>query len=1028
MSFIKNTRLGVTQGQIYVGACGSDTRRTYIGLGNEANVAARLKGYARPGQVLVSDRVASSVAGFEFKPLGPAVLKGLRSPMPIYEAAGRPRGRVGRTVRGRSLPMMVGRTDELAVLSARLRALQEGESSCIIVGGEAAIGKSRLVEELQARAQASGIFTLTGAGDAIERSTPYHAWRPVFYPLFDLPEREDRSPDELQAHILGQLEEDEYLVERAPLLNAILPIQLADTDLTAQMNGEVRAANTRNVLVRILQRALQEGGFRLLLIMEDAHWLDSASWALASAVRHAVSPLIELIVMRPLTDDVSPEYQEIRDDADTIHIDLKPLPETDIQLLVRRALDARELGPSVFELINDRAEGHPFFSQELAHALLEAELVAVDEEGVCRLAPDAGDGATIGFPDTIQGVITSRIDRLPAELQSLLKVASVIGREFELRIVRDIYPAEVTEAELRARMAELERLDLVQRQSLDPEAVFLFKHMITQEVAYRLMLFAQRRDLHRSIARWNETAHAGDIAPYFGLLAHHWEQAGEPQTAVTYLGRAGEQALASFANREAVGFLNRALDLAASDATDVEGDVVAHWTLQLGESLVGLSQYAEGMVQLVRGLRLLGRRVPPSRTTQVLGIVGQAARQAAHRMVPRAFIGRARHLRENQRVSRAYERLAEAGYVSEDTLLSLYASLAALNAAELAGDSPELARGYTSAGAMLGFVSLHRSAERYIARALETVDRIDSASALSHVSFGAGSYYMGVGDWDKTELLFGQARALSRRLGDVRGWEGATGNLGIAAFIQGDFRRGLDLAETVCDSAIARDDALYQAIAMALKATCLCHLDRCGEATDCIEGFRRMVEKHPEVSSTSVQLLLHDVQLALHLRRSAEDRLTKEVRQTLDLLSDAPLFDAGNLSVYSNLAEAALVLWGARPRDEELRRLAKKACDQLRRYARVLPIGRPRSGVWSGQYAWTRGHSAKARRIWHRSLVQARELSMAYDEGLAQYSLGRSLAKGHPDRVSHLDSASAIFARLKAASALADVHAECQRE
>jgi class 3 adenylate cyclase/tetratricopeptide (TPR) repeat protein len=1023
LSFIRNTRVGVTQGQLYVGACGSDTRRTYIGLGNEANIAARLKGHARPGQIVVSGRVASAAAGFDFRPLGPATLKGLHSPMPVFEVVGEPRGRVGRTVHGRRAPAMIGRADELALLSGQLRALQRGESSCIIIDGEAAIGKSRLVEELQARAQASGIFTLAGSGDAIERSTPYHAWRPVFRPLFDLREGDERSQAELQAHVLRQLEDDEYVVERAPLLNAVLPMQMADNELTAQMGGEVRAGNTRQVLVRVLQRALQLGSFKLLLIMEDAHWLDSASWALAAAVRNAVHPAIKLIVMRPLVGPTSAEFEEIRDEPDTIVIELGPLPAADIRLLVRRALDVRDLDHAALDLINRRAEGHPFFSQELAHALLEAGLIGIDHEGVCHLTTAATVGDSVGFPDTIQGVITSRIDHLPAELQSMLKVASAIGREFGLRILCDIYPAEVGRTELQARLTELERLDLVEEQSRQPDAIYRFKHIITQEVAYGLMLFAQRRELHRTIAGWYERVHAAEPTPYYGLLAHHLDLADEPQRAVGYLGLAGEQALVSFANHEAVRFLSRALDLAEGESTTVEDERVARWTLQLGEAYVGLSQYVDGLTQLERGLLLLSRRVPRASIARSLGMLGQATRQAAHRILPRRYVGRARHPRAMQRISRAWERLAEAAYVSEDTLLSFYASLAALNAAEAVGDSSELARAYVSTGVMLGFVSLHGPAERYIARAFETARHTQNSSALSHVSLGAGSYYLGVGNWARTEQALGQARALARRLGDVRGWEGATGNLGIAAFLQGDFTRALDLAEAVCESAIARGDVLFQAIALALKATCLCHLGQCSEGAECIDSLRRTVGDHPEVSSTSVRLLLHDVQLGLYLRRGDEEPLRDEVLRTEALLGDAPLFDAGNFSGYSNLAEASLVLWRAHPHDVDLRSVADRTCKHLRRYARFLPIGRPRSGVWSGHYAWIRGNTVKARRTWQRSLEQASELGMAYDEGLAHLGLARSLEHRHPDRTAHLNSAAAIFARLNASDALADVHA-----
>ena len=1023
MSYIKNTRIGITQGQLYIGACGSDTRRTYIALGNEANIASRLKGYAQAGQILLSDRAAAAASGFEFGPLGPIPLRGLQEPLPVFEVMGQTRGRVGRTVRGRKLPAMVGREDELALLSARLRALQQGQGSCIIVGGEAAIGKSRLVEELQARAQASGILTLAGSGDAIERSTPYHAWRPVFYPLFDLLEGDDGAERDLQAHILQQIADDSFLAERAPLLNAVLPMQMADNELTAQMAGEVRATNTRDALVRVLQRAQAQGAFKLLLILEDAHWLDSASWALASAVRHRVQPAIELIVMRPLTGPVSAEYEAIRDDPGTHHVELGPLPESDIRLLVRRALDARELDSQVFELINRRSEGHPFFSQELAHALREAGLVAVDDDGVCRLTAGAGAGALPEFPDTIQGVITSRIDHLPTELQSLLKVSSVIGRDFGFDILHDIYPVEADKPRLRTHLRELEHLDLVRAQSGEPDPTYLFKHIITQEVAYNLMLFARRRDLHRAIARWHEQAHALDLTPYFGLLAHHWGQADEPPKAVAYLGQAGEQALASFANQEAVGYLEQALDLVESSAAVVAPDLVARWTLQLGEAHISLSQYAEGTAQLENGLDQLQRPVPRSKGSRTASILGQVVQQLAHRAAPSRYVGRAEKPDTMRRISRAYERLAEAGYVANDTLLSLYGSLAALNVAELGGDSPELARGYVAAGVMMGLASLHRFAEGYIGRAFDTVVRIGSMSARSHISLAAGFYYMGVGNWQRISELLESTAELSQRLGDVRGREGALGNLGIATFVQGDFVGALALAGQVWDSAHTRDDALYQSLALALRSSCLCQMGRCAEAADSLANLERVVEKHRDVSSGPLSFLVYDTRLALALQRQEPAIVAEAIHELSELLAKGPLYDAGNLAGYSNLAEACLGRWEANPRDRELQRQSARACKHLSGYARLLPIGRPRAALWRGEYAWLCGRRAKAQRLWQKSLHSARDLDMHYDEGLANYAAGRRIRASDPQRAELLIQARDTFAALGAEYGVARANA-----
>src|SRR5262249_38275859 len=151
----------------------------------------------------------------------------------------------------------------------------------------------------------------------------------------------------------------------------------------------------------------------------------------------------------------------------------------------------------------------------------------------------------VALPDTVQGVVTSRIDRLRPAAQLTLKVASVIGRVFPLRILRDLYPIEDDREALPEHLRALRRLDLTRLEAPEPALAYSFKHAITREVAYNLMLVAQRRDLHRAAAQWYECHHAQDLAPLYALLAHHWGEAEVEDRAIDYLEKAGEQALAS---------------------------------------------------------------------------------------------------------------------------------------------------------------------------------------------------------------------------------------------------------------------------------------------------------------------------------------------------------------------------------------------------------------------------------------------------------------------------------------------------
>ena len=313
LNFITTVQIGVSQGRMRVGPCGSSMQRTYGVMGDEVNVAARLMQVAAPRQVIVTKRVADHAAQrFQFRSLGEVSVKGKQETIPIFELAEKRAGSldIANQVNGSTPPpLVIGRTDERTILTARFWKLLSAQASgLVIVSGEAGIGKTRLIEDLRAEARILNVTTFSGAGDAIDKSMPYHAWRSVFSRCLGL----DALPDDVDVrreHMLAALESDPEAQRVAPLLNAVLPFDLPDNDLTAQMIGQVRADNTYALLIHLLQRLAESEP--LLLLLEDVHWFDSASWALTLAVSRAVHPLLMVISTRPLSDPLPVDYQQL---------------------------------------------------------------------------------------------------------------------------------------------------------------------------------------------------------------------------------------------------------------------------------------------------------------------------------------------------------------------------------------------------------------------------------------------------------------------------------------------------------------------------------------------------------------------------------------------------------------------------------------------------------------------------------------------------------------------------------------------
>ncbi|MBI4852981.1 MAG: AAA family ATPase [Acidobacteria bacterium] len=558
--------IGVTSGLTFCGSVGSSLRREYTVMGDTVNLAARLM-QAATDDILCDDLTAKAAFGrLNFTPLAPLKVKGKIDPIAIY----RPsllKTKKAKTTINKTKIEIIGRSKEKALLKEKLQLLKQNhQGSRLIIEGEAGIGKSRLVEEIILQAQEMEILLLQGAGDSIESATPYFAWRNIVTEFFQLDSLENSDNSTKETHILRQLPSDPKLLQNAPLLDVFLPWDWPDNEYTSQLIGKVRADNLHETLVSLLKHYSKENP--LVVIMEDAHWLDSGSLALLLQISQQVEDLLLIVATRPLAEPIAADYKQLESLVNTEKVELSHLSTEQTIALVSRRLGVKNLPKEVQELIISKSDGNPFFSEELAYAMRDMGYIQV-VDGQCLIAKDVGEVNTWKFPDTIQGIITSRVDRLTPAQQLTIKVASVIGRVFPFRTLQDIYPIDRDREFISDHFQVLEALDLTPLDRPAPDLAYIFKHIITRDVVYNLMLFSQRRQLHRAVAEWYEKVYASDLSPYYSYLAFHWCKAAqdhepEPELvykAIDYLQKAGEQAVQRYVNQEAIGFFSEALEL-----------------------------------------------------------------------------------------------------------------------------------------------------------------------------------------------------------------------------------------------------------------------------------------------------------------------------------------------------------------------------------------------------------------------------------------------------------------------------------
>jgi len=641
----------------------------------------------------------------------------------------------------------------------------------------------------------------------------------------------------------------------------------------------------------------------------------------------------------------------------------------------------------------------------------------------------------------VQGVITGRIDRLAPPQQLTLKVASVIGRVFAFRTLSDIHPVEADRPKLADYLNTLEKLDITPLDAPEPDLTYIFKHIITREVAYNLMLFAQRRQLHRAVAEWYERSYAADLSPFYPLLAHHWSSAEEASKTLDYLEKAGEQALHNYANQEALHFFSDALKVSGDAGRVSRGDYPsspatrhpslvfrrARWERQLGESHFGLGNLVESREHFQRALALLGWPAPATRTRLIATLLTQTLRQIAQRVWPAVFVRRARDDRAQLlEAARAYERYGEIAYFANEKTTAVAAALRTLNLAERAGLSPELARAYANLCVTAGLVRMRRLAKAYGDLARETAQSVNHLHTLARVLSRTSVYSLGVGQWAEVEDRVGRAVEIFDRLGDQRQEAEGLGLLAAAAFFQGNFARGAELRADLYAEARHSGNVQHQAWGLRGQAENILRLGQTDEAIGLLEtvvgwlaGSR---DRHGQIQANGL--------LAVACLRSGDLRRALQAANTAAALiaqSSPTVYSA--LEGYAGVAEVYLALWedvsspSAISRQlpvtsyqlSVIRDSALQACAALSRFARVFPIGRPRAWLWQGLSDWLAGRPTQAHTAWRKSLAAAERLGMLYEQGLTHYEIGRHLDARDPARSQHLNRAVEIFNRLGAA-------------
>jgi class 3 adenylate cyclase/tetratricopeptide (TPR) repeat protein len=962
-------RIGIHSGPVIAGILGTREQAAYTVIGETVNLAARLEGSASPGSILVSSRVYGQTrALFNFRSLGTTRLKGVDRPVHVYEASGdRAVPLPTRGVTGVE-SIFLGRDGEFSQLTAVLEGfLDDRQGRLVVVQGEAGMGKSRLVSEGLSTLDSDQVVTWWGHGLPYAQGVGYGVFRSLMQ-------------NAIHSHWAEGAWDELISPAMRPFLRQMLELPLTAEDRATLRNLEperIKQLTTLAMREWLLVNARQQP---ILLVMEDFHWADDLSRDMLESLVNLAqdAPVFFCVITRPTPeaplDLFTSPAKEASSGPSSLFLELEPLSPEHSRLLLAHLIDLSDLSDRLVDTILDRAQGIPFYIEEFVRMLVEKDILRLGEER-WRVASTVALEA-LEIPTTLRGLMMARVDRLPQDLQHVLRNAAVIGLQFSAQLLEEVEHRIRGTTSVQPSLERLCDLGLLLERPEAGEQVYAFRHILTQETIYSSLLRSRRPDTHRTVAECIEQIYAEDLTSQVEVLAFHYDQARVRDKALRYALLAGDRARARFANREAIEYYSRALQL----SQHLSGHERERWeaAVGLGEVEQHIGEYEEAVAIYKAALEDWGGATAEARARVMLNM-GQV------------WDKRGELDEAGEWLRQGLMELDRTGMASPDLRAEIYSELGWLS----------LRRGGLSA------------AQDWLGRGLELVQGTEHYDVLSSILNRLGGVHYHRGKWQAATECVERALELRKQLGDIVGMARSFNNLGILKKISGDwegaladYQRSVELHDQIGD---------VEGLTLAHTNLGILHTER-GEWDRAEENLRQSLEIAQQID--------HPYELAQAYKNLGRLYLLQErweeAEQNLDIA--VPMYNEAGAQAHLNLNDAYYLqgrLCLDRGDVDRAEGWAQRSYDLLQRITRSTDGESVEWGRYEqlvGRIARARGDLEMARRHLERGAAIFRASGAPIDVGRAVYrSALLSFELGQMERArEELREAEQIFERLGA--------------
>jgi len=806
-----HVRIGLNAGPVIAGTVGSDLRMQYTVIGDTVNLASRLEEQATPDSILVSESVRSATAPLvDYLPRGSITVKGRETPVETYEVIGlKTRPGQMRGVHGLRAPL-VGRTRELAQLRQVIADLAlRGRGQVILLTGEAGIGKTRLVGESRPFMERHGVHLIQATCRSHATHTSYWLIRQLLIRAFGLEEGDDDATRRRKTREGVQSLMGDEAPDVIPFVQRLLDIPIADEQLARRVQHLAAEQLRRQTFLALRRLMLAAARARpLVVIVDDLHWVDRASLNLILFLIPLVeqAPVLFCLISRPYEGQAAPTIHSVASEISAGHylnLPLTKLSLADSRTLVDALLHASDLPAHVHEAISEKAEGTPFFLEEIVRLLIEQGAIW-RADGKWQARPDL-DLNELGIPHSLHALLMSRVDRLPEEPKYVLQCCAVVGPRVPLALLRAAVGDE------HRRILEPALRELTSREFLDMESeqdkTYTFRHTLVRETVYGTLLTPRRRKLHRRVGYGLEEMYAGRLDEAVDLLAYHFGEAAHAERAMPYTIRAAERAMDRFDYEQAATLFERAREYFREAAPTPEQELRVYGGLGDVGNYTG--EYDAALQAYDRALAIEKQRAGPDQ----------------HRRV-------AEQLRK---IGRTWERKAD----YDEALRWLGLALAELDMDPHTARVPERARVYNDMGWVNYRQGQSQKARSWALRALEILEGTEYYQDIASAYNRLVAVYYQTGRWAEATEFAEKSLKLREQIGYTYGVASSLSNLAALLIIQGAWDRALEYVQRSLKYSEEMGDA--EGVAVAYNNLGLIYRDQ-GNFTQAEQSLNRSLE------------------------------------------------------------------------------------------------------------------------------------------------------------------------------------------